>query len=301
MKTCHLVEPQSMDPSLGNNWEPGRFIVFLHIQKTAGSTVQRYLRTQFGPWAGERLRRKVMKDPRNRSTIVDAAKARTASDGYFVGHFCFGMHRFLPHPATYMTFLRDPLARIVSLYSYSRHTPHAYYHKHAKRYDLVGFVRDSGLMEIDNGMVRFLAGSQTDPFLPRVPVGTVDTDMLDRAKDNLSRYFFFCGIMEQFDESFLLLRHKLGDRSSNYLRMNSRALPKPDMDASTRKLIEHRIELDRALYDFACKRFAHEVTATFPDMSKQLARFRASNVRYNSRRQLFYKTLQKIRGGSVYG
>ncbi|SEQ78487.1 Galactose-3-O-sulfotransferase [Loktanella sp. DSM 29012] len=277
--------------------DPQTFAIFLHIQKTAGITVQTYLRQRFGPGSLRRMAWRLTRDPRLAGDLRTAARARKTKDRMFGGHFCFGIHRDLPAPASYMTYLRDPVARFVSLYTYSRDTPTAYYHSHARDRDLASFVRDSGLLELDNGMVRFIAGSDDgSAFINRTPVGGVDDAMLATAKRNLETAFFFTGIQERFDESFLLLGHLLGDARPRYLRLNTtRSGAAPVLDPDTLRAIQDRSQMDRALYDFACQRLDAQLAATFDDLEGTLAQFRTANARYNARMAPLHNALASLR------
>lgn len=288
---------------LTNSWAPGTFVIFCHIQKTAGMTVQRYLRKRFSPNLARRVIWRATRDARLHRQLVSAAQARTRTDGFFAGHFCFGMHRHLPHPASYMTFLRDPVKRIVSLYTYSASTPGAFYHAVACRRDLGSFVRDSGLMELDNGMVRFLSGSSDDPFINRAPLGTLTERDLERAKNNLESFFFFVGLQERFDESFLLLGKRLGDRRPRYLQLNAtapRRTPAP-VDADILHEIEARNALDRSLYDYAREKLDTTLKSELPDLPARLEDLRLRNERYNRRLQPLYHLSMMLRPrASIY-
>ena len=43
----------------------------------------------------------------------------------FKGHMPFGIHKRLPQDYTYITFLRDPIERVVSAYYFARNYPGA--------------------------------------------------------------------------------------------------------------------------------------------------------------------------------
>ncbi|NQY15175.1 MAG: sulfotransferase family 2 domain-containing protein [Henriciella sp.] len=277
---------------LKNQYSDDSFVIFLHIQKTAGMTLQRYLRKQFGPGLVRRIWWKISKDPRIDGDVVTAARARRKSDGFFAGHFAFGMHENLPKPATYMAFFREPVSRVISLYKHSKNDEGSYYHEFAKNQDLRGFVTESGLMELDNGMVRFLCGEPGEYFINRVPVGSVDDAMLKKAIENFDRYFFFGGIQEMFDESFLLLAQKLGDTDPKYLTLN---VAKPNagqpFDDETKEMIRRSNAYDMTLYDHVKRRFERELAEAFPDLDQRLDRLQTANTAYNGRT----KTLNRMK------
>lgn len=287
----------SQAPFLRNTIDQNTFVIFLHIQKTAGITVQTHLRQHFRPGLLRRASWRLRKDPRLAADIRRAAEARTKRDGYFGGHFCFGIHQHLPKPASYMTFLRDPVKRVVSLYIYSRDNPDAFYHKHAKGRSLLEFVRDSGLQELDNGMVRFIAGDSDSLFINRTPYGEVDEDLLEIAKSNLERYFFFVGLQERFDESFLLLSRDLVIMRPRYLRLNtarpsSKSTP-PDAEVIAE--IRKRSQMDQRLYDHVAEHFEQRIQAAFPDREAVMVEFAKQNHAYNARMKPLHNFLIRFR------
>ncbi len=270
--------PRSCYPKL----TPAHFIIFLHIQKTAGMTMQQALRRRFGPNLASRVLWRLTIDPKRSASLEEAMRARKSPDRFFAGHVCFGAHRFLPQPFLYMTFVRSPVSRIISLYRYSRSTPHAYYHKQANFYDLEGFVFESGLMELDNGQTRMIAGSNEDFFINRRPLGAVDDELLNMAKVNLEKHFFFVGIQERFDESFLLWARKIGWGTPSYLSANLRTdkLAQQGLDLTLVARIAEKNSVDSALYDYCLRRFEEEWAQALPDRDEALAELTARNTRY---------------------
>jgi len=268
------------DRRLTNTLQPGTFLIFLHIQKTAGMTIQNYLRRRLGPSRLTVATWRLMKNEKLSGNILNAARARTHRDRYFSGHFCFGMHRHLPAPASYMTFLRDPVSRIVSLYHYSRNDPGAYYHRHACDATALEFVERSGLMEIDNGMTRFLSGSKDDAFINRAPVGTLGEADLVLAKHNLETYFCFAGLQEIFDESFLLLARLIGDPHPSYRSLNRRkdVTSGDGIGDELRRAVLARSELDYELYRFAQARLLSRLENEFPDLQRGVSLLRRTNA-----------------------
>ncbi|WP_255348285.1 sulfotransferase family 2 domain-containing protein [Halothece sp. PCC 7418] len=197
------------------------------MQKTAGITLQRMLRSRYGPHLLQRTKN-LIQEKLNSSPDPVSLKKRLSSitmqDQYFMGHFCYGIHKFLPYPYTYITFLREPISRLLSLYRYSKLNSSAYYHGLARNASPKEFFFESNLMELDNGMLRFILGNPPDYgdlFINRTPVGKCNEDMLKQAKQNIENEFSFVGIVEKFDESVLLLKKQLNWKNPYYLRRNT--------------------------------------------------------------------------------
>lgn len=257
------------------------FVIFLHIQKTGGITLQRLLRQKLGDSLLQRATR-LLSQQHSHVTIEDALRAKQMRDRYFVGHCCFGVHRFLPQPFTYMTMLREPVSRVISLYYYSRSNPTAYYHYHAANCSLEEFALKTPLMELDNGQVRFLAGDHQDIFINRTPIGQCDIPLLELAQQNIEQHFSWVGLTEYFDQSLLLLAKQMNWKNCLYLYRNvSQMQRKQEVTAELKQQIADRNWLDVQLYQYAKQRLMQEVAqCEFADQ-KNLEKFQSSNRQFN--------------------
>mgnify|MGYP003573496753 FL=1 len=98
-------------------------IIFLHIPKTAGTSLRRIVEQQvpadrllslyppFAPSDGERVRERLMSGTR-----------------YLFGHLNYGVHKIVAVDARYITLLREPVSRVVSYYRHQRTQPDAQYY-----------------------------------------------------------------------------------------------------------------------------------------------------------------------------
>ncbi len=258
------------------------FLIFLHIQKTGGITLQRILRRKMGASLPQRAIRLFSKTPQL-TTLEAAVKSKQMGDRYFAGHVCFGAHRFLPHPYTYIALLREPVSRIVSLYTYSHANPNAYYHKQAIGKTLEEFALDTPLMELDNGQVRFLAGDSHDLFINRTPIGECTTELLQVAQDNIEKHFLLVGLTEYFDHSLLLLQQMLGWNHCFYLYQNvSKRDSKPVVSADLKAEIAKQNWLDVQLYQLAKKSFLEKLEKYNLDQAENIEKFRYYNKVFNT-------------------
>ncbi len=206
-------------------------IGFVHIEKTAGSTVKFILRNSLGIHHCD-VR------PLGRAGPFSEADLRFAKR-LFPGLRSIAGHRLIRPSAhvssrvAYFTFVREPLERFASLYQFRRQDPGRRGWRHAPRPTLEEFLSDQGLW---NGQVRQLAGSED----------------LQQAVAELERYFFV-GLTEQFDESLSVLRALCPYRLDLRYRRENVA---PDnsikrrllADRSTREAILQANRLDIALY-----------------------------------------------------
>jgi hypothetical protein len=155
-----------------------------------------------------------------------------------IGHFWFGLHEHVARPYLYVTLLRDPVERVVSLY---------YYAKLHETMSLEEFVRAPPFREVDNDQTRRIAG--VNPA-----VGGCTRATLDAARENLRRHFAVVGTTERMDETLALLNLRLGwsrrvvsiPRNVNAARPASATLPRETVEA-----VRGRNELDYELWRFA--------------------------------------------------
>ncbi len=91
---------------------PDETVIFLHIPKAAGSTLLHILQRAYKPENRLFIEDDSIREPdRLLSSMSDTQKREIA---LLAGHVKFGIHTWLPQPATYFTILRHPIERIIS-------------------------------------------------------------------------------------------------------------------------------------------------------------------------------------------
>jgi len=233
--------------------------------------------------------------------LITALQNARQEDRYFAGHFGFGVHDSLPSPARYVTFLRDPVKRLISLYEYSRETPGSFYFKHAQNRSFREFIKSHSVFETDNGMVRFLLGDlrKSDYFICRKPFGSLNEADVSQAIDNLKTHFAPPGITEQFDRSLLLLQHALDLPCVQYLKLNERghaARIGTEWDAS----LDDYVRLDRQLYQWALAENERAWNAMVAERPAALQEFETANLKYRRFRQKPYDVYFRLKDYCLY-
>lgn len=229
-------------------------IIFLHILKTAGTTLNIILENHFTPENSF----STFPNHMHPDGSIEGFRALSNSEkqriDLLTGHMGFGLHRDLPRPAVYITLLRNPIDRVISRYYQEKHDPYSHLH-HAinSGMNLPEYARFyAEAAEMDNLQTRMIAGNWN-----KRGFGPCTTKMLATAKSNLQKRFVVCGLTERFDAFYLLLTHTFGwppiyyrshNVSSNRRRADS--LP-PDTVAA----IGHYNQYDLELYDFARELF----------------------------------------------
>lgn len=238
----------------------GRALVFLHIPKTAGSTLRQVIRRHYPP--------EVICDVPP-ETWDEVSAARLSQIRVLMGHVPFGVHERLSVPADYVTLLREPVDRIVSLYYYVVQRGEAHpLHPLVRGRSLDEFVATRH-DQLVNAQVRQLSGIDREP----------DAAALAQAKRNLATGMIAFGTDERFDESLLLFRRALGWRRVHYRRSNVTARRKrlAELPAGTIAAIERQNALDVELFAFARRLLDERIAAGGDAFADELRRFRRIN------------------------
>ena len=225
--------------------QPEEALIFLHIMKTAGTTLFKIVEQQYPEdsifhyvpmRAGKRL------DDLNQWPQEQRDRLR-----FFHGHGCYGTHESLNKPSRYITMLRHPVKRVVSLYYFIHHNPKRSTPPEGHCPTLTSYM-DAGLFAVDNAQTRAIAGKAAADF----PYGECTAELLDIAKQNLAQ-FLAVGTTERFDESLLVFRYVLGLDNILYARTNENTRkPKiEDIDPKEIALVKSFNQLDEELYLYA--------------------------------------------------
>ncbi len=245
-------------------------LIFLHIPKTGGSTLNKILRSQYSRSETVTLHAPKVEEFRALSA------ARRGRYRLIQGHLYFGLHRFIPRASTYITFLRQPVERVLSFYYYARSTPDHYLYPllAAERLDLKTLLARELTVELCNDQTRAIAG---DEWADQQRV--VTRTALERAQANLRSHFRIVGLQEQFDASLLLLRRAFGWSLPFYLKENVTKEKPTDksLDAETRRLVEDANSLDLELYEYARGLFEEQCRAAGDSFDADLCHFRQLN------------------------
>jgi hypothetical protein len=241
-----------------------RALIFLHLPKCGGTTLNRIIEWEYNPlrifsidpilylWSYHKLNRW----PASRLVKLQVLK----------GHMPFGIHRRLPQPFTYITFLRDPVERVISAYYFARNYLLHPKHRWISKLTLEEYVR---LSPNHNVQTKYLSGRE---FVGDYHAGDCTEEMLAMARENLLRHFSLVGLTERFDEGLALLKIIFGWQISKYAKFNvtKTRLKKISLPASTVELIKERNQYDVALYDFGVPIF-NETRARYGDeVQKQI-------------------------------
>lgn len=249
------------DSAAYESLHPDEALVFLHLMKTAGTTLFKVVQQQYDK---ELTFHYVPLKPGKRlEDLENWPQAQRDRLRFFHGHDCYGAHEWVNKPSRYMTMLRKPVNRVVSLYYFIHHNPNRDIPVEQRCPTLRSYL-DARLLSVNNGQTRAIAGAAAADFA----FGECTLELLDIAKQNLSQ-FLAVGTTERFDESLLVLKHVLGLDNILYSRTNenSRKPKMEDMDPEDIALIKTLNSLDEELYAYANQLLDEKISqigAAFP-------------------------------------
>jgi hypothetical protein len=255
-------------------------IIFLHIPKTGGVTLTNVFRWKYKP--SEIVRLITLQAPNQRLTQTEEIQqiplGRLRDVRAVMGHVYYGIHERIPKECEYVTILREPIARVISMYRYIRGDPKHWLHKEmvASGMTLEEFVASNADPGLDNHQTRMLAGRGTGHFAPWEETSPVAWSDLEEAKRNLDK-FLVVGLTEKFDESFILIRRALGWKLPLYLAGNVSSHTKVEVTPEATELIRQRNQLDLELYDHALELFSAAVGGQGPSFEREVAAFKLVN------------------------
>jgi hypothetical protein len=246
-------------------------VIFVHIPKTAGTSFARILRENYFLWDKRRV---YWQDYQVTKPITEMTPKERRRLDVIHGHFSFGMHELLDSPFSYVTFLRDPVKRMLSFYNYILVTPEHYLHKQVAEQgmSIMEFFQSGMTKELDNLQVRMLQGDEH-----AIPFGEVDEAHLALAKKNIEAHFPVVGLTEYFDESLLLIRDRLWKLFPFYVRANQVKKEKPKLDEDLVQLIREQNQYDILLYEWAEQRLLKQVAEAGSGFPPRLDSFRKMN------------------------
>lgn len=224
--------------------------IFLHIPKTGGMTLRTATRWIYG-WNGVHTTPKDVLHPEQvASSLQDSKNTRLVR-----GHLSYGLHDYVSVPCRYFTMLREPVARVISLYYYIKR---GWPESDVASLSLGEYIESGHHAYVPNDQTRRLAG-------PPFPSDLSAPSLLERAQNHLQSPTLAFGVTERFDEGLIYLKRQLEwPRQPLYVRTNtSHNRPsKEDIPPSVLKRIRDQNRLDIQLYEEATEQLQENLAAS---------------------------------------
>ncbi|MDQ3414296.1 MAG: sulfotransferase family protein [Verrucomicrobiota bacterium] len=241
-----------------------RALIFLHIPKTAGTTLNRIIEWQYNP-----LSIFTMDPYRIRATperLKQLPEARRRRLRMVRGHFYYGVHEYLPQGATYITMLREPVARFLSAYYFLQRRPLHPMHRKVKseRVGVEDFIRLTPQRQ--NLQCSLIAGIKSN--------GKCEESTLEIAKENLVKSFSIVGLSERFEESLVLIA-KTFDWQIPFYENRKVSKTRPKIEPSAVDMIKEHNRLDLELYEFGKGLFEASLAKKQSEVTEGLAELRS--------------------------
>lgn len=280
-------------------------LIFLHLPKAAGTTFNKILLKQYEAPVSFIVAEEVKKEIEGnwgrftsmereelaKKKLMALPKSQKQHLQLVAGHMEYGWHECFNDPATYITFLRNPVDRVISQFHYIKRLPdHALKDRiQNDALSLKQFVEQGVSLMTDNGMTRKIAGV-TDA----VGFREYDDTILDKAMGHLRDHFGAVGLAEHFDESIVYMQQKFNWKQPYYLPKNVTNNRKKVMeyDSATLDCIAQHNSLDIQLYQYAQELFSKQLTSANGDIAHLTRKFKKRN-KYH---QLMQSAKRKLKG-----
>lgn len=251
-------------------------LIFLHISKTGGSTLTPVL-----DWNYKQKTHKISLHSKV-PEFIDLADSEKMKFQALAGMVFYGIHQYIPEECQYISILRHPVKRLVSHYHYLN----------VRKQKLGEALSDMSIeefLEIEPfqayTQLNLIAGGDSlDEALKR----PLPEDALERAKANVEKHFPVLGLIEQYDESLMLMKNHFGWARAFYTRVNVNRGRKTfaDFSAETQHFIERACEPELEFFEYAQKRLQAQLDSQDEQFWRDVQTLKKTNQRFSQLYQL---------------
>jgi cell fate (sporulation/competence/biofilm development) regulator YmcA (YheA/YmcA/DUF963 family) len=240
------------------------FLLFMHIPKTAGTTLRSIVDLQYCP---ENVL--TYYNQTNRSLIDNLGVHVFSQPNYraLIGHFKFGAHATLPESARYITFVRDPIERTISDYYERIHrTPDKYRKSDGKIMDISEMI-EKFPYEMKNHQTKYIAGITADR--------EINKNDCAKAIENIENNFILCGLLEEFDTSILMISQILKWPLCVYHSLNqNKGAPSLFTETNHQMILQRANKFDFILYKKMKERFQYSFDKRGEAFKKSVTKYK---------------------------
>ena len=227
-------------------------LIFQHIPKTAGTTLSFIIARYFDKQDIYHIRNMQQLKGPSYSDHFGSLDDFNSQPGEIrnrfrciMGHMPFGIHEYLEDNFRYITFIRDPVNRVLSQFGqYIRMIQNN--ELKGDKISLEEFVKSRPTV-LNNHQTRFISGLNFNSYTTEA--------CFERALENIEKYFSIVGVVERFDESLLLLSRLYHWQDISYVERNKavKRISVSEFDPHLIERIREANRLDTALHFHAIK------------------------------------------------
>jgi galactose-3-O-sulfotransferase len=256
-------------------------LIFLHIPKTGGSTLNPVLDWNYQD-KSHMITRYTQIAP-----FINLSEKEKGQYRVLMGQIFFGIHQYIAQDCTYITMLRHPIKRLISQYHYINI-------RKEKLGESQSDMSIEQFLEIEAFQaymqLNLIAGGDSLDEALRRPL---PANALERAKINIEAHFPVVGIVNRYDESLLLMKQALGWKRAFYTRQNVNVGHPSfeDFSKATQRMIEQVCAPELALFEYAEKRLEMQLAEQDEAFWQELEQLKGANQRFSS----FYRLAKPLR------
>ena len=206
----------------------------MHIPKTAGTSLRQVLSREYKEKGGL----ETVYEP----SQVDLGPNQKDAKVY-LGHFRYGFHSHFNKNTRYISFMRRPEDQAWSHYNYLN-----------SLHRLPSEIKDFGDFLHhpygNNLQLRFISGIEH--------IDGKEWEVVEIAKENISRDFAFIAPIEEYNKALLLLKRKLGWHRNPVYQLANVQQQKPMLSKADYSMANTVLQPEIDLYHFVTNRFASE-------------------------------------------
>ncbi len=230
-------------------------LLFLHIPRTGGTTLRDIVINQY-------TSKNVLEVKRFKDVVEFNEKPEIYHGKQVViGHFQYGIHHYLNSEPSYITFLRDPIKRVISTYTYARGNKKHKDHLFAENNSIDHYIMSGRNHMINNGITKLIAGEWDNES---IEYGSNPAWLLEKAQKHLDEHFLLVGITEHFNSSIVILSELLKWKIPYYSLANrsKRKRMGIPMNQTTHNNIKELNHLDFKLYELYSDKLIKTIEAS---------------------------------------
>ncbi len=222
-------------------------LVLIHLPKTGGTTLGSVIEKKIDGrsyWFGDAFFVWLDKENQLHAFLALPVRERKRIDSLY-GHMPVGIHQILARPCAYITMLRNPLERGISIYYQEARSAGSYFHAAIKSGELTleKYLQERPRNDMTKRILGFdlfdeawdwqrleeiqASGVEMREQIERAWDKPITPALLEQAKTKLREQFMLVGITERFNDFVFLLTRELGRAPTPHYQLKNRSPPRP--------------------------------------------------------------------------